>query len=48
MSRWKWFNGGFPFFSNRFQKVEKVAKMDQNGKGSAFTFLPFLAMFSTS
>ena len=38
----------FPVFLNRFWNVEKVAKNDQNGKGLAFTFWPFLAIFSTS
>ena len=36
------------FVFEPFQKVEKEAKMDQNGKGLAFTFWPFLAIFSTS
>ena len=36
------------FVLNRFSKVEKVAKIAQNGKGLPFTFLPFLAIFSTS
>ena len=47
-SRWKWFKGGLPLFLNRLWKVEKVAKIDQNGKGLAFTFWPFLGIFSTS
>ena len=38
----------FAFFLNRFSKVEKVAKIDQNGKGLAFTFWPFLATLSLS
>ena len=29
-------------------KFEKVAKIDPNGKGLAFTFWPFLAIFSSS
>ena len=38
----------FAFVFEPFLKVEKVAKIDQNGKGLAFTFWPFLAIFSTS
>ena len=30
-----------------FEKVEKVAKIDQNGKGLAFTFCSIFAIFST-
>ena len=30
-----------------FLKVEKVAKIDQNGKGLAFTFCSIFAIFST-
>ena len=36
------------FVFEPFLKVEKVAKIDQNGKGLAFTFWPVLAFFSTS
>ena len=32
---------------NPFLKVEKVAKIDQNGKGLAFTFCSIFALFST-
>ena len=35
-------------FLNRFHTGEKVAKIDQNGKGLAFTFWPFLAICPTS
>ena len=38
----------FNFVSEPFLKVEKVAKIDQNGKGLVFTFWPFSAIFSTS
>ena len=38
----------FAFVFEPFLKVKKVAKNDQNGKGLAFTFWPFLAIFSTS
>ena len=31
-----------------FYEFEKVAIIDQNGKGLAFTFWPILAIFSTS
>ena len=34
-------------FFEPFLKVEKVAKIDQNGKGLAFTFCSILAIFST-
>ena len=30
-----------------FLKVEKVAKINQNGKGLAFTFCSIFAVFST-
>ena len=35
------------FVFDRFQKVEKVAKIDQNGKGLAFTFCFIFSIFST-
>ena len=38
----------FAFVFEPFLKVEKLAKIDQNGKGLAFTFWSFLAIFSTS
>ena len=37
----------FAFVFEAILKLEKVAKIDQNGKGLAFTFGPFLAIFST-
>ena len=36
------------FVFESFLKSWKVAIIDQNGKGLAFTFLSFLAIFSTS
>ena len=38
----------FDFVFEPFFKVEKVTKIDQNGKGLAFTFWPILVIFSTS
>ena len=35
----------FAFVFEQILKLEKVAKIDQNVKGLAFTFLPFLAIF---
>ena len=35
------------WFLNRFKKVEKLPKIDQNGKGLALTFCSILAHFST-
>ena len=35
------------FVFDPFLKVEKVAKIDQNGKGLAFTFCSIFANFST-
>ena len=37
----------FTFVFEWFLKVEKVAKIDQNGKGLAFTFCSIFAIFST-
>ena len=36
-----------PFVFDPFLKVEKVAKIDQNGKGLGFTFWSIFATFST-
>ena len=38
----------FTFLLEPFLKVEKVAIIDQNCKGLAFTFWPILVIFSTS
>ena len=38
----------FAFVFEPFLRVEKVAIIDQNGKGLAFTFWPILVIFSTS
>ena len=38
---------GLAFVFEPFLKVEKVAKIDQNGKGLAFTFCSIFAIFST-
>ena len=35
------------FVFDPFLKVEKVAKIDQNGMGLAFTFCSIFAIFST-
>ena len=34
-------------FESFFEKVEKAAKIDQNGNGLAFTFCSIFAIFST-
>ena len=38
----------FAFVFQPILKLQKVAIIDQNGKGSAFTFWPFLAIIWTS
>ena len=38
----------FPFVFEPILKLEKVAIIDQNGKGLGFTFWLFLSIFSTS
>ena len=38
----------FAFVFEPILKLEKVARIDQNGKGLAFTFWPFLAIIWTS